>query len=53
MERLSDRDSGQDKVLRFLLITAKTERNTPEKKEEHPKGKKRVELNCFRPEFNT
>lgn len=39
MERLSDRDSGQDKVLRFLLITA-TEKNTPEKKEEHPKGKR-------------
>lgn len=34
-------------------MTVKTERNTPEKKGEHPKGKKRVRLNCIRTEFNT
>lgn len=40
-------------VTGFLLITAKTERNTPEKKEGHPKGKKRVKLNCIRTEVIT
>ena len=32
MERLGDRDSGKDKATGFLLIIAKTERNTSEKK---------------------